>query len=1296
MSTASFLQRTGAFAAILGQFGWGSAVVYAQDLDVSVVPVYDEWELPAGTSDAMLTFEFTNRGRDAVRLDFTCSGSMGLRCRDRDLGSATLSVGASEVIRAYLDAPLQETAGVVQVLATYRGQPVAEGAYAIRVTAAGESTSQGPEVTPKGGELEAPIGAISEIEFHVRNPGLARATYELKCMVSPPVEGGCEIDENSTVDPESTAAAPARFTPDSNTTYQVTVTAAGAGGEDTGWVAVSTTGVVGPQESPTLTLDDANPGLEEERHDCPKIRAGAGSIECDDYRYDFSLGSLLRMNQARAFSLSYSSGTASPSRIIGANLTLPHTAGVEEVRAMLWVQGELQDSVVLGGEVALGVPVRLALQVTRPPSSGNTIVPYRVSATVRYSGGSTADTLSASSYYIQLDRGADRGEFGTGWWLSGYERLTPINDSDLGDVLLWSDSDGNARAYLPEPGEPGLWIARTRGRPQTILTAAQPVADEARYLDLSAFEWASTDGRPTKGLDGGSAMTWAFWVNASRSPAQFAGLHDESWLPRVWWFDITPAGLRVALQAAETGTVSTAVAHLPWDEWAFVIVQYDGAQDSTEGRLRAWVNGEEAAVFFEGQVPSSLWAEPRVALGIGRSSPSPGLVGRLGELAILRTVLSEDDKADWYAHGIDFDREGLVSGFEWHESLRDIGPAGSDLTSHTIEVEDRDFVATSEYPSRKAPVGGWRRLANMAAYHRPLSGGGEELFDAAGRHIGTVDRHGNETRFEHRLIGTASRLTSILLPTPDGPKPALELQYDSATLALRAVRAVSGDGGWLGYQIAASPTGTGFQIDGIIAPDGLSSSLTYDAGHLVALTDHRGAVTELSYDRGKVTGVRITTPDEPDVDDIAMHYRPAALVGMDPDGMFAPEPADNVTSVFDGPRADVQDSTRYFVTGWGAIRGIEDAEGNITWIDRTDPHLPGLVTRVAYPNGRVVETSYDPVTGLATSNTDHADDVAVTEYEWDTRWDSPTLIRTAAGVERRFAYDPGTGDLDSTWVGSTVARFTYDERGLLGSWTLGADAGTSFAYDSLGNLAAQTSPLGLETRYSLDQLGRVVEVRTPIALGNEAGDRIESYTYDLAGRPVLHRLANTVDDAMAWDSASYDHRGDRAATYRGGTASSRAVESFPGLERSSLPAAPLPPLTWTHDQLGRVTTVSIGGASREALQYDLAGNVTRRRTSAGDTIWLEYDRLNRLVKRRTSDRAYGPASEIVGAPDDLLSWPFPYYPTYGSDLVVPGDARRTLSAPLPGSLRSGVSWPRMASCPQRPLTRRAPKSPKRR
>ena len=64
----------------------------------------------------------------------------------------------------------------------------------------------------------------------------------------------------------------------------------------------------------TLTLEGANPGLEALRGECLILASGAGAIECDDYRVDYPLLPVTRMNVPRALSLLYTSGRRRPSR----------------------------------------------------------------------------------------------------------------------------------------------------------------------------------------------------------------------------------------------------------------------------------------------------------------------------------------------------------------------------------------------------------------------------------------------------------------------------------------------------------------------------------------------------------------------------------------------------------------------------------------------------------------------------------------------------------------------------------------------------------------------------------------------------------------------------------------------------------------------------------------------------------------------------------------------------------------------------------------------------------------------
>jgi hypothetical protein len=131
-----------------------------------------------------------------------------------------------------------------------------------------------------------------------------------------------------------------------------------------------------------------------------------------------------------------------------------------------------------------------------------------------------------------------------------------------------------------------------------------------------------------------------------------------------------------------------------------------------------------------------------------------------------------------------------------------------------------------------------------------------------------------------------------------------------------------------------------------------------------------------------------------------MSYDAYSVVGAE-----VPMPAEAVSAFFDGARADVADTTRFFVTHWGGVRGIRDALGATTWLSRTEPEHPALVTAVRYPNQRVVSVTYGPG-GLPRTVTDDTIQ-ATTTYEWDLKWRRVTSILSPEATTRPRATASG-------------------------------------------------------------------------------------------------------------------------------------------------------------------------------------------------------------------------------------------------------------------------------------------------
>ncbi|MDH5761131.1 MAG: hypothetical protein OEZ65_16325, partial [Gemmatimonadota bacterium] len=237
-------------------------------------------------------------------------------------------------------------------------------------------------------------------------------------------------------------------------------------------------------------------------------------------------------------------------------------------------------------------------------------------------------------------------------------------------------------------------------------------------------------------------------------------------------------------------------------------------------------------------------------------------------------------------------------------------------------------------------------------YVRKLIGGGEVRFNSSGYHTKTVDRNGNETIITHGTFNGHVRPTSIQLPTSTGPETVYQLQYDGATGQLEAVQVISATGAWDTYNVHTRPySSTVFFIDSISAPDGLTTRFETSWGFLDAITDPLGVRTAIGSYYQKVRKITVQSSDYPD---IVMWYQPATTLGRVSTGYWGPRVVEDLYSYWDGPRTDVSDISRFFVTGWGAIRGTRDALGNETWIDRGDTNYPAFPTRVRHANGRQV------------------------------------------------------------------------------------------------------------------------------------------------------------------------------------------------------------------------------------------------------------------------------------------------------------------------------------------------------
>jgi RHS repeat-associated protein len=495
-------------------------------------------------------------------------------------------------------------------------------------------------------------------------------------------------------------------------------------------------------------------------------------------------------------------------------------------------------------------------------------------------------------------------------------------------------------------------------------------------------------------------------------------------------------------------------------------------------------------------------------------------------------------------------------------------------------------------------------------------GGGEVRFSSTGDHTETVDRQGNETHFGYTVgAKDLSRLTSVQLPTLSSSDTIYRFFYHASIGSLDSIYVRDGAGAWGKISVHALPS-SGIIVDSITGLDGTRTRFAQSGGAITAVYGPRGDTTAVTYAYDKVTNVTVRTID---VADLVLNYTAASTIGREISGGRKPKATDSVASVFDGPLAGSDDTTRFYTTGWGAVRGIRDALGNETWIEREDAAFPALPTRVRYPNGWEVTAAYNSV-GLPDTIIDRSTG-AVTTYQWSATWRSPSQVTSPEGVTTTLGFD-GNGNVIARTVGADVDSVRYDTDGLVTATRDPIGNVTQFGYDARGNLEWEETPLGLRVEHSRDYLGRDTLTLTP--------DSVYSRTYyDEMGRVIRASRHNPID--AKWDSVTHEYTG-------GLLASTEAVGGTTSSPTDSTGAS-----VWAYDGLGRVVR-TITPVKADTMVYDLAGNILKTISiPAGDTVSMTYDVLGRLLTRRMSMKYYPYGTQHYG-------WYFPAFATSGLTL----------------------------------------------
>lgn len=539
---------------------------------------------------------------------------------------------------------------------------------------------------------------------------------------------------------------------------------------------------------------------------------------------------------------------------------------------------------------------------------------------------------------------------------------------------------------------------------------------------------------------------------------------------------------------------------------------------------------------------------------------------------------------------------------------------GGDGSSRVYQQQGASALWLADPMSRvdslvKQSDGGWKRHLPNRAY---------VLFDWRGLHAATVNAQQHATRFVQLPKSDLTiSLDTIALPAPTaGMAPRYVFHYaEPATgagrLRLSSVTAPPVGGVSRNVLVGYTPrSGGGGDAEGRIrsfaGPDATGVWFDYDltTSWITGRTNRRDNTWVYSYDAGGKLATSILTHASLAGGQIRSSYCAAESVGANE---CAPVPAltANASTRFDGPRTDVGDTTRFWVTQYGAPSKIRNAIGQVTKIERTNERWPLLATAVQQPNGLRTTAEYDEARGLLNTLTefnplgDGAN--AVTTYEWDARFDNVVSVKPPLDSATRYTYG-SDGLTAKVRHGQDSVTFTYTTGSNLLETATASDGGVQrYAYDALANLETSTSPKGYVTAFGRDAIGRVIATVSPTDTMQTVSLKLhDSVTYDIMDR-VTAQVSGGVGAGQAkvrvWQV--YDQEGNLKRVKRISDPDPAAIDT---LFRD-----------YAYDAVHRQTNESGSEGLSIDTEYDGAGNTVR--SGRTPTMRAAYDVMNRLQRR---------------------------------------------------------------------------------
>jgi RHS repeat-associated protein len=512
-------------------------------------------------------------------------------------------------------------------------------------------------------------------------------------------------------------------------------------------------------------------------------------------------------------------------------------------------------------------------------------------------------------------------------------------------------------------------------------------------------------------------------------------------------------------------------------------------------------------------------------------------------------------------------------------------------------------------------------------YVRYLTHGVRVLFDVQGRHVATVNRLTHVTTFGYR--DNTDTLVSVTLP-PVGSGRTYQFAYSGGVLQTVTAPPVGS------LARIATLFASAARVDSIRDPDQTTIRFGYALGtnRVTGRTDRRGYTTYFDYDAGQKLSESLLDQGQ------FIRRTPILFAAAESKGLPGPAgvPGWAVDTAlaytrWDGERIDVGDSTLLWLDRFGAPRRIVNALGYETLLTRAESTFPALVTKVRYPNLRVVTATYDG-RGNITSSTDSSvapqnGKYATTRFVWNPTWDFDSIVVPPEGDSTVIAYDPNNGNrLWQQDARGSLSRvtFAYNPLGLISSITVpSVPSPERFYYDFLGNDSARVSPGGTTIVVLRDAIGRDTLQITPVDSLQAVKDTVR-VAYDAMSRDTFSlSVGPPVSFTFPYTFGARSYSAPRESLYV------RKVYDPNGnmVELWRRAGPDINAIGWSqtrfqYDGANRkvVEIAADTGLQVDSTYFDPADNVVTTRDREGRRVTLTYDALNRLSQRAKASVSY--------------------------------------------------------------------------